>query len=275
MMCRAFFITLTGVARSWYQQLKPRSIGTFAELSRAFLTQFIVGKKSRKPSIHLLTLKQKSGESLKDYISRFNEEVLHVDDYSDKITLTAIISRLKDERFIFLIGKNPLTTLSELISLAQKYTNAKEFFSSRKNAHSSEQPSNDKKCKDAPSQPRMSRKKTDEESSHKHRPSRMPESQFNSYTPLNTSREQILLEIIDKRLLHCPCCMRTDASQQDKYKYCRFHRHHGHNTGDRIDLKEDIEALTCKGHLQQYVKEEKQPRKEESLAHVADNTIEI
>ncbi|XP_058075807.1 uncharacterized protein LOC131224301 [Magnolia sinica] len=73
----------------------------------------LVGKKSRKPSTHLLTLRQRSGESLKDYISRFNEEALQVDDYSNKMTLSAMINGLKEGRFLFSIGKNPPSTLGK------------------------------------------------------------------------------------------------------------------------------------------------------------------
>ncbi|MGV8048444.1 hypothetical protein PJP07_30040 [Mycobacterium kansasii] len=56
-MCRGFSITLTGSARNWYRQLRPNSVNLFTELSRLFLTQFISGKRSRKPNTHLLTIK--------------------------------------------------------------------------------------------------------------------------------------------------------------------------------------------------------------------------
>ncbi|XP_058092408.1 uncharacterized protein LOC131238830 [Magnolia sinica] len=226
----------------------------FAKLSRAFLTQFIIRKKSRKSSTYLLTLKQKSGELLKDYISRFNEEALQVDDYSDKISLTTIINRLKDGSFLFSIRKNPSTTLKDLINRAQKYINVEEFFSLRKSTQGSEHSSKDKKCKDASFQPSTSKKMSDEDGSLGQRPSRKSESRFSSYTPLNTSPEKILLDIRDKKLLHWPSCMKTEAGQRDKRRYCRFHHDHGHNTSDCVDLKEEIETLIRKCHLHQYIK---------------------
>ncbi|XP_058103407.1 uncharacterized protein LOC131246971 [Magnolia sinica] len=232
------------------------SIGTFAELSRSFLTQFIVGKKTRKPAAHLLTFKQKSGESLKDYISRFNEEALQVDDYDDKMALSTLVNGLKEGIFLLSIGKNPPSTLSELISRAQKYTNAEEFFSLRKNNEAAESSSKGKRQRDEAHQ-RMDKRRSDENASQDKRPSRKPERKFNSYTPLNTSPEQILLDIRDKRLLHWPSCMKTDASQRDKRKYWRFHRDHGHNTTGYVDLKDEIKTRIRKGHLKQYTKEEK------------------
>ncbi|XP_058078638.1 uncharacterized protein LOC131226963 [Magnolia sinica] len=133
MMCRGFSITLTGSARNWYRQLKPVSIGSFAELSQSFLTQFISGKKSWKPNIDLFTVKQESKESLKDYIAHFNEEALQVEDYNEKMTLAAVFSDLKEGKFAFSIGKNPPQTLAELVTRAQKYAHAEEFSSTRKN----------------------------------------------------------------------------------------------------------------------------------------------
>ncbi|XP_058077789.1 uncharacterized protein LOC131226109 [Magnolia sinica] len=118
MMCRGFSITLIGSAWSWYRQLKPNSIGSFTELSRLFLTQFISGKRSRKPNSYLLTIRQGLKESLKDYIARFNEEALQVEDYDDKMALAAVFYGLKEERFTFSIGKNPPKTLADFIAKA-------------------------------------------------------------------------------------------------------------------------------------------------------------
>ncbi|XP_058106337.1 uncharacterized protein LOC131249549 [Magnolia sinica] len=194
MMCRAFSITLTRAAGNWYRQLKTKSISTFAELSRSFLTQFIVGKKSRKLSTHLLTLKQKSGESLKDCISHFNEEALQVDEYSNKMALSAMISKLKEGRFLFSIGKNPPSTLSELISRAQKYTNAEEFFGSRKSNQTSKPSSKGKRRRHEIPQ-HANKRRLDDNASQDRRLSKRPESKFSLYTPLNTFPEQILLDI--------------------------------------------------------------------------------
>ncbi|XP_058092628.1 uncharacterized protein LOC131239090 [Magnolia sinica] len=69
--------------------------------------------------------------------------------------------------------------------------------------------------------------------------------------------------------------MKTDANQRDRRKYCYFHCDHGHNTGDCINFKDDIETLIRTGHLRQYIKEEKQSRKEESSTHAADDIVEI
>ncbi|MGV7988885.1 hypothetical protein PJP10_31420, partial [Mycobacterium kansasii] len=57
--------------------------------------------------------------------------------------------------------------------------------------------------------------------------------------------------------------MKTDPDLRDKRKYYRFHRDHGHNTTDCVDLKDEIETLIYKGHLRRYTKEERTARREE------------
>ncbi|MGV7988956.1 hypothetical protein PJP10_31800, partial [Mycobacterium kansasii] len=88
-------------AQNWYRQLKPNSFGSFVELSRLILTQFISGKKSWKPNTHLFTIKQGPKESSKDFIAHFNEEALQVEDYDDKMALSAMFSGLKEGKFTF------------------------------------------------------------------------------------------------------------------------------------------------------------------------------
>ena len=66
--CRAFAITLKGPALAWFNRLPPSSISSFRELSIAFVSHFIGAKTYRKPSYHLLTIKQSSQESLRSYV---------------------------------------------------------------------------------------------------------------------------------------------------------------------------------------------------------------
>ncbi|XP_058071174.1 uncharacterized protein LOC131220233 [Magnolia sinica] len=246
MMCRGFSITLTGSARSWYRQLKPNSVGSFAEPSRLFLTQFISGKKSRKLTTHLFTIKQGLKESLKD---------LQVKDYDDKMALSAMFSGLKEGKFTFSIGKNPPKTLVELVTRAQKYTNAEEFSNSRKNIQVAEPLTKGKRLKNE--EPQSFNKKSNDYVPRDRRPSRKPEGKFRSYTSVNTSTEQILLDIRGQKLLNWPICMKADVEHRDKRKYCLFHRDHGHNTSDCVDLKDEIEILIRKGHLHRHTKEDK------------------
>ena len=58
--CRAFAITLKGPTLAWFNRLPPSSISSFRELSIEFVSHFIGARTYRKPSYHLLTIKQSS-----------------------------------------------------------------------------------------------------------------------------------------------------------------------------------------------------------------------
>ena len=66
--CRAFVITLKGPALAWFNRLPPSSVSSFRELSIAFVSHFIEAITYRKPSYHLLTIKQSLQESLRSYV---------------------------------------------------------------------------------------------------------------------------------------------------------------------------------------------------------------
>ena len=74
--CRAFAITLKGSALVWFNRLSPASVSSFKELSIAFVSHFIESQTYRKPSYHLLTVKQGPQENLRSYVQRFNSESL-------------------------------------------------------------------------------------------------------------------------------------------------------------------------------------------------------
>ena len=92
--CRAFVITLKGPALAWFNRLPHFSISSFTELSIAFVSHFIGARMYRKPSYHLLTIKQSSQESLRSYVQKFNAESLKVDILDEKFAVTAFIAGL-------------------------------------------------------------------------------------------------------------------------------------------------------------------------------------
>ncbi|XP_075665452.1 uncharacterized protein LOC142635124 [Castanea sativa] len=89
--------------------------------------------------------------------------------------------------------------------------------------------------------------------------------QYSNYTPLNTSFDQVLMQIKDDPSLKWPERMKEDPSKRNKSKYCRFHCDHGHDTNECYDLKQQIEVLIRQGKLKNFLgqdhKKERQPMK--------------
>ena len=92
--CRAFSVTLKCPALAWLNRLPPSSISSFRELSIEFVSHFIGAMTYRKPSYHLLSIKQNPQESLRSYVQRFNVESLKVDVPDERFAITAFIARL-------------------------------------------------------------------------------------------------------------------------------------------------------------------------------------
>ena len=115
--CRAFATTLKGPALAWFNRLPPSPISSFKELSIAFVSHFIGARTYRKPSYHLLTVKQGSQESLKSYVQRFNAESLKIDMPDEKFAITAFIAGLgvQSKDLMFSISKNPQASMAEVL----------------------------------------------------------------------------------------------------------------------------------------------------------------
>ncbi|KAL8148167.1 hypothetical protein AgCh_005499 [Apium graveolens] len=94
--CRAFPQTLSGMAQRWYSRLPPNSIGSFRELSQAFIKQFISGRVHEKSSAPLMSIVQVAKESLREYLNRFTKEALKVSDLDDKVAMIALQQGTRD-----------------------------------------------------------------------------------------------------------------------------------------------------------------------------------
>ena len=108
--CRTFAITLKGPTLVWFNRLSPSSISSFTELSIAFVSHFIRARTYKKPSYHLLTIKQNSQESLRSYVQRFNAESIKVDIPDEKFAITAFIAGLGVQLCDAPKPRGPLTT---------------------------------------------------------------------------------------------------------------------------------------------------------------------
>ncbi|XP_059650006.1 uncharacterized protein LOC132295732 [Cornus florida] len=73
-MCRVFPTSLTGAALEWFRNRPHKSISDYVTLCTMFLAQYCGNKKQKKSIASLFTIRQKKGETLQDFLSRFNME---------------------------------------------------------------------------------------------------------------------------------------------------------------------------------------------------------
>ena len=125
-MCKAFSTTLKSVARVWFNKIPPGTIANFEQLSKGFVRHFIGGQRHKKPTRHLLNIRQTKGESLRQYVTHFNKELSQVDEVEDQVILLTFQAGLLPRDFFFSISKSPPKTVAELFHKAQKYMNTEE-----------------------------------------------------------------------------------------------------------------------------------------------------
>ncbi len=209
-MCHAFPTNLRGLARTWFNQLETGSIDTFAQLSRAFMDNFIGGRRSARPANYLLNIRQREGESLRSYVQRFNKEAVKIDEPNKYVALTAFNAGLRKGDFLFQLCKEPPKSMSELMYEAQKFINAEDAFEardefpSRKRKESEDRRSeSSKNMSSKQDYPKADKKNVGSSSQRKER--------SKGFTPLNMSIDQVLLQIQDDLEIKWPGKLRSNC----------------------------------------------------------------
>ncbi|GKV19462.1 hypothetical protein SLEP1_g29723 [Rubroshorea leprosula] len=232
LICKIFPSTLRGNARTWYYSLQPSSISSYAELAAFFATKFSSRRLIKKTTSELMRVAQREGESLKNYMNRFNDAVLEISSFNHGVGLAALIAGLKHDRFRDSLIKHAPTTFDEANERSWKFIQAEEYALSGKATPSKEvrppawreEGQNKKRFKPAqnrgPFPPRIDRPPT----------------------------------------LRRPLPMRSPPTTRDHSKYCDFHQDHGHTTEECQSLKSELEGLARKGMLNEYVSKGDQPR---------------
>ncbi|KAL2466558.1 Uncharacterized protein Adt_42409 [Abeliophyllum distichum] len=88
--CRAFHLTLSGGAKSWYNKLVAGSISSWPEMKKSFINYFSSRKPASAPVHHLHDIRQAESEPLQSYLSLFNEEMLFCERITDAEALSAL-----------------------------------------------------------------------------------------------------------------------------------------------------------------------------------------
>ena len=117
-LCHSFPTTLKGVAREWFTKLSTSSFDSFEQLSNAFLCHFVGGQRPKRPTDHLLTIRQEEKETLRSYVKCFTRETLEVYKANDKVQLTTFKAGLKSREFLVSLAKSPPKTMVEMLMKA-------------------------------------------------------------------------------------------------------------------------------------------------------------
>ncbi|GKV39439.1 hypothetical protein SLEP1_g47204 [Rubroshorea leprosula] len=119
MMCKVFPATLKSTARRWYHKFPRHSIDSYSQLAKLFSNRFASQREIKRTATELMQVHQKEGESLRDYMQRFNKATLDIDNVPDTICLSALLHGLKRGRFLDDLLENPPKTWNEVNERSQ------------------------------------------------------------------------------------------------------------------------------------------------------------
>nr|XP_025703440.1 uncharacterized protein LOC112805254 [Arachis hypogaea] len=189
-LCRAFPTYLDGAALLWFSKLSEGSISSFEDLARSFIDYFAASRIYVHGSDYLGTIKQGQHESLKDYMTRFADATMEIQDLDPAVHLHALKAGLRPGKFRETIAITKPKTLEEFRERAAGQMEIEELREAQK---SDKQPH------------RRDEKKTFRSpgSRDTKKPSK-PTSKYNTYTRFNTRRENIIREILNAKIIWPP-----------------------------------------------------------------------
>ncbi|GKB88403.1 reverse transcriptase domain-containing protein [Tanacetum coccineum] len=76
--CKMFRQTLGGAARNWFDDLDPKSMDSFEELSQKFLEEFSQQKRYAKDPTEIHGIMRRPSEGLQIFMDRFKSESSHI-----------------------------------------------------------------------------------------------------------------------------------------------------------------------------------------------------
>ncbi|KAK0576105.1 hypothetical protein LWI29_011966 [Acer saccharum] len=259
LLCLTFPQTFGDLASRWFGRLSPGSISSFANLSKAFIRQFMGSVQRRKSLVHLSNLKQERNESIKKYLARFGKEVAQIEDASDVAMVAAFTNGLQSGRLSFDLRRERPKTYEEMMEIAGDYALAEEEEEVAQGGNYVHGHKPDSKPDHKDDKKAQSRNRQREEKGQKGYPregrgnarTNKFRGRYNHYTPLTGDQEEILSVVEDKGLAKYPRQQSANA-RRDTTKYCRFHKDHGHDTSKCFQLHDHIESLIRDGHLKDF-----------------------
>ena len=132
-LCRAFPSTLKGAARNWYSALKPGTILSFDQMSQQFAAHFVSSKRPRRGSDSLLAIRQKEGEPIRAYVTRFNAAALEVRNLDQSVAMAALKGGLQKNDLLFSLEKKYPRDFADMLARAESYARAEEAFEAKDN----------------------------------------------------------------------------------------------------------------------------------------------
>ncbi|XP_074265316.1 uncharacterized protein LOC141587748 [Silene latifolia] len=252
-MCKGFGSTLTGAALQWFVGLPNGTISSFADLVNAFNRS---SPEMRTPKRQVISdrIFSEIGESIKDYVTRFNAEKVSIRGCDMSTAINAFRQGLDKESNLYKeLTMYPCERFEEVQQRATPTLRLEEDIQARKGITNFDKPSRkistEKKDERAKpySRPNISRiaEKTQQVDDSQH-PPKLSEYGF------NTGMEGLLKALRglgDQVRWPKPPTQDRPNDDRDSNKRCEWHQDIGHRTEDCYRLRKEVKFQIRRGNL--------------------------
>ncbi|MED6177402.1 hypothetical protein PIB30_097771 [Stylosanthes scabra] len=83
-------------ALTWFNSLPPNIIESFSNLADSFMKNFTTRRRLSKTCLNLYSVVQKSKETLRSYLDRFNTECTQIEGLQSQAALMALVEGLRE-----------------------------------------------------------------------------------------------------------------------------------------------------------------------------------
>ncbi|XP_022008111.1 uncharacterized protein LOC110907435 [Helianthus annuus] len=267
MWCHLFIQTLTGAARIWFYNLPIGKITSWIYLREKFLVHFSQQRRSIRDTADGMNIWRHDDESLEDFITRYNKEVLEIGDVHEQLIRAQFNYAVRSDDMIkVLSGTEGLPKSWEKVMAA-----AKVYAQTEKNLTTNRPPPPHNRPSDLGSSGGRKFKKGWRDSSSGNYSSEDARATINKltaqreakqenrerqWTPLTKTPAEVLST--EDYQFKPPPPMKNKCGQ-DPSQYCEYHKDNGHTTNNCISLPTEIEKALKSGeltHLLQNVRKE-------------------
>ncbi|GKA90245.1 reverse transcriptase domain-containing protein, partial [Tanacetum coccineum] len=232
------------LSQPWFDDLPQESIDSYNDLKKAFLENYLQKKKCIKDPVEIHNVKQRDGESTKEFVRRYKLEYKDVKGAPKCMKISVFIHGITNPELIKRLHDKIPKSVDEMMRVTTTFLRGEVAASSRE------------RKKSLPSWKQQEARQKQNFKKGGFRNQQRPERKQDRFTLLTKTPKEILA--LDKGNFKPPPPMTTPIEKRNARKFCEFHREVGHTIDECMHLKRQIEKMLKAGKLSHLIKELKQ-----------------